>query len=269
MSFLHSMCSRLPRTVSKIKNPQPNFENMQYAAKVILLSGSGLPPVPSLPRLHLKTLWTAVILRKITCIGESQLKKLFMQHTWHFWIPSLDLLLIVLLILTNTGSITEVCCGGIFTGYFYFYLRPASPCITGPWMHRTHSRLTRFDLSSAFLRLSSVTFCSTLQSTIANPLQFNDYSFANCEHLLRSSFRVSCKFSVYLFRPLPNNLHALISYFLSSPPLTSMLESWRFLLFPEVWGQDLDTLTLKSVKIISGACFWDQVSSVQKTMYLD
>ena len=157
------MCSRLPRTVSKIKNPQPNFENMQYPAKVILLSGSGLPPVRSLPRLHLKTLWT---------------------------IPSLDLLLIVLLILTNTGSITEVCCGGIFTGYFYFYLQPASPCITGPWMHRTHSRLTRFDLSSAFLRLSSVTFCSTLQSTIANPLQFNDYSysFAECEYLLWSSF---------------------------------------------------------------------------------
>ena len=60
----------------------------------------------------------------------------------------------------------------------------------------------------------------------------------------------------------------LISCPSSLPPLTSMLESWRFLLFPEVWGQDLDTLTLKSVKIISDACFWDQISSVQKTMYL-
>ena len=143
--------------------------------------------------------------------------------------PSLVLLLIVLLILTNAGSITEVCFGGIFTGYFYFYLQPASPCITGPWMHRTHSRLTALTSVQHF----SVSPLSHLAPRFSQQLQILCSSTIILSPIVDIYYDpVSCTFSVPLFRPLPNNLHALISYFL--PPLTSMLVSWRFLLFPEV-----------------------------------
>ena len=119
---------------------------------------------------------------------------------------------------------------GIFTGYFYFYLHPASFSLTGHWMHRTLSRLTR-----RWPQHFPVSPVSHLAPCFGQQLQMmcNEYLYNNCRHLWSGVLRIPG------FRPLLGNL---APSFLASP--------WRqcschgdFFCFLRSRGRALDTLT--------------------------
>ena len=80
-----------------------------------------------------------------------------------------DLLLFVLLRLTNVGCVTEVCLGNC---YLIFLLLSAPGISLSHWTLDAPDTLSfNSPLTSAFPRLSRVTFSSMLRSTIANAVQ--------------------------------------------------------------------------------------------------
>ena len=98
---------------------------------------------------------------------------------------------------------------GIVTGYFYFYLHPASLSLTGHWMHRTLSRLTRH-----WPQHFPVSPVSHLAPCFGQQLKMlcNEYLYNNCRHLRSNVLRIPG------FRPLLANL---APSFLASPDVNA------------------------------------------------